>query len=133
MCQLSSYCLLAQISPSLPHFVVLELVPVNDSLLPASGMLALSGEGDNVTMRAKRAGILFSSRSGSLLCLFVTGAPGGTPAAFSVSRGSEQGQSPYTLWQWYRSTEQPGPGSASFCCCCFATIRLHVPLMATYL
>lgn len=85
VCQLSSYRLLAQISPSLPHFVVLELAPANDSLLPASGMLALSGEGDNVTMHAKRAGILFSSRSGSLLCLFVTGALGCTPAAFSES------------------------------------------------
>lgn len=49
-CQLASSCLSARIHASLPYSVTVELSPLINSLLPANRMLALSVEGNKMTL-----------------------------------------------------------------------------------
>lgn len=136
MCQLSSYCLLAQISPSLPHFVLLELeAPVNDSLLPACGMLALAGEGHKVTLGSQKGEHTPLFQVGFFLMLIRYRSSGPQPCRLLPRVQSHpvalSSASLPTLSGNGNVLQQPGPGSASFCCCCSVTTRLHVSLRAT--
>lgn len=151
VCQSSSYCLSAQIHPSLPYIVILELDPVNNSLLLAtSRMLALSVEGNEVILQGHKDRNTLTSLLGSdppWLIVFNTGASSHEeelqlcsllpcsllpfpPLAVALRFPSDD-----TLWQWwvglfYRKA-QSTTCDKFFCLFVFATSRLHVSLVAT--